>query len=419
MIRRSSFLPGVLCGLLAARAVAAAPNVNEQTIKAWGQLLQVEKALERYVATSELSSIHNEDVTLRSAISVLDAEKKLFYPERQQAISALLVRFGREIADLHDAADAFDNPSTKARMKKVQATHQELKRLYPETILAAAGPLAARMGCPMHREVVGKDGDRCPKCGMELDQPVRIPLLFTGGGTPALHTVQASVRLDGPLERGKEVKATLRLKQMTGNPVIITDLRVVHTQRIHLLIIDASLTDYHHVHPLPTAVPGEYAFTFTPTKPGTYRAWADLRTTLTGFQEYAMTDISAAGQGEPLPAKAVILRAELEGLRYTLTLDKRTIKAGEPMRARLRVTDAKGRPFKELEPVMATFAHLVAFHEDHKTVLHIHPKATKLPLPTHRGGPELEFQIYAPTLATTASSPRSRSRGRRSSSPSP
>ena len=91
MMRRSSILPGVLCGLLAASSVAAAPNVNEQTIKAWGQLLQVEKALERYVATSELSSIHNEDVTLRSAISVLDAEKKLF-PERQQAISALLVR---------------------------------------------------------------------------------------------------------------------------------------------------------------------------------------------------------------------------------------------------------------------------------------------------------------------------------------
>ena len=117
-------------------------------------------------------------------------------------------------------------------------------------------------------------------------------------------------------------------------------------------------------------------------------------------------------------AKAVILRAELEGLRYTLTLDKR-IKAGEPMRARLRVTDAKGRPFKELEPVMATFAHLVAFHEDHKTVLHIHPKATKLPLATDRGGPELEFQIYAPDPRYTASSPRSRSRGRRSSSPSP
>jgi hypothetical protein len=70
---------------------------------------------------------------------------------------------------------------------------------------------------------------------------------------------------------------------------------------------------------------------------------------------------------------------------------------GSPVRAKLRVTDLAGRPWKQLEPIMATFAHLVGFNEDGKTVLHIHPKMTKLPLPEDRGGPELELQLYVET----------------------
>jgi hypothetical protein len=46
---------------------------------------------------------------------------------------------------------------------------------------------------------------------------------------------------------------------------------------------------------------------------------------------------------------------------------------------------------------MATFAHLVAFNEDGKTVLHIHPKMAKLPAPEDRGGPELEVQLFVET----------------------
>lgn len=44
---------------------------------------------------------------------------------------------------------------------------------------------------------------------------------------------------------------------------------------------------------------------------------------------------------------------------------------------------------------MGTFAHIVGFSEDYRTVLHMHPQGAKLLIPTDRGGPELEFQMYA------------------------
>ena len=44
---------------------------------------------------------------------------------------------------------------------------------------------------------------------------------------------------------------------------------------------------------------------------------------------------------------------------------------------------------------MAAFAHLVGFNEDKETVLHMHPIGAPISKASERGGPELEFKIYA------------------------
>ena len=72
-----------------------------------------------------------------------------------------------------------------------------------------------------------------------------------------------------PAVAGREVRAALRLRTGSGKPVAPEDLLVTHTRRLHLLLIDPSLTDYQHVHPGPTRTPGEWAFAFTPRRTGT------------------------------------------------------------------------------------------------------------------------------------------------------
>src|SRR6267154_2582893 len=74
---------------------------------------------------------------------------------------------------------------------------------------------------------------------------------------------------------------------------------------------------------------------------------------------------------------------------------RRPSKWRERVQQRLRVTETNGEPFTRLEPVMATFAHLVGFNEDYQTVLHMHPMGPPVLRRSERGGPELEFQIYA------------------------
>ena len=106
-----------------------------------------------------------------------------------------------------------------------------------------------------------------------------------------------------------------------------------------------------------------------------------------------MTEIPAATTGEPLTNRAVNFKANVDGLSYELIFAQNTIQVGQPVRFRLRITSADGKGFTQLEPLMATFAHLVGFNQDYKTVMHLHPKGAPVLDPTARGGPELEFQI--------------------------
>ena len=80
---------------------------------------------------------------------------------------------------------------------------------------------------------------------------------------------------------------------------------------------------------------------------------------------------------------------------YELLFRDDSLKVGKPIAGRLRITDGAGKPFTQLEPVMDSFAHLVGFYEDRKTVLHIHPNGAPVLSPGARGGPDLEFQFYA------------------------
>lgn len=107
-----------------------------------------------------------------------------------------------------------------------------------------------------------------------------------------------------------------------------------------------------------------------------------------------MANLASSTTGDPLTDKSIKLRTDLDGLRYDLIFDKAKLKAEQPAIGRLRITKLDGTPFTELEPIMGAFAHLVGFNEDYKTVVHVHPKGSKLLTAQDRGGPKLEFLFY-------------------------
>ena len=394
-------LVGLALGLTASVSLAAEtppPSATPQTptpshfapaAEAWAMLFQMMGRLHNAVEKRELTLIDPEDSVARAAVSsIINQPPPLSEPLKMQWI-----HFVRGIAVLHIAADEGKADGAAALMKQIEQELEALQKTADPEVLKAAHKLAARYTCPMHPDVMGTKNGLCPKCGMPLDQPVVImPSLFgSGTGQPA---VIATISTDAPLEPGKLAHATLHLWRTTDHPVTLDQLIEVHTAKIHLLIVDQSLKDCHHVHPQATGTPGDYSFEFTPTKPGAYYAWADVRPLPFGLQEYDKSLIAGTGKPEPVSDKKTPLVADSEGFHFELSLEKGEVKVGEVTNARLRVTrDGKG--FTQLEPVMNAFAHLVGFGEDGETVLHMHPTGAPIVNGSDRGGPVLEFKIFA------------------------
>ena len=370
---------------------ATLPRVDQA--RSLGMLSQVVMQLVQYVKSKDLSAIHNEDVILGAAASELLAHADAIAANQSGDFKSSLTAFCSEVGALHLVADLNQQARSETELGKVLESFARLKAHFPTEIVAQAQGYLETFTCPMHREVVGKRSDFCPKCGMPLDQLSRVLPSNSGFPSPGQQSVRASVSTSAPLTVGQPVTALLHLQRPTGDPVLLSDMIETHTKKIHLLIVDSSLTDYHHEHPIPTRNPGEYSFSLTPAKPGGYRVWADIRPYPLGLQEYAMTEIPAATTGEPLTNRAVNFKANVDGLSYELIFAQNTIRVGQPVRFRLRITSADGKGFTQLEPLMATFAHLVGFNQDYKTVMHLHPKGAPVLDPTARGGPELEFQI--------------------------
>lgn len=193
---------------------------------------------------------------------------------------------------------------------------------------------------------------------------------------------------------GKKVVQIKLTKIKDDQPITLNDLKEAHTQKVHLLIVDDSLTDYHHVHPRATKEPGVYQFEWTPKIKGNYKLWADLVPVDTNEQQYVAFDLI---QGEKAAAvdKKVSLQSTVDGYTFKLSFDNEKLIAGTPVMGKILVTDAKGDPVKALEPIMAAYAHIVGFSENLKSVVHLHPMGAEPTKETDRGGPELDFHLEA------------------------
>lgn len=205
-------------------------------------------------------------------------------------------------------------------------------------------------------------------------------------------TVALTLTPSAPLKAGQTVQVSAKLTTLAdGKPLTPDELKESHTKKVHLLIVDPSLSDYHHIHPVAGKTPGEYVFDFTPMKDSSYRVWANVVPVATGKQEFAQADMGEPAKEKPVIDMSTNTTATVGGYDFTLSLNGEP-KAGSPVMASVSVAK-DGKPFAALEPVMGAFAHTVGFSEDYTSVLHIHPMGKEPTDDSARGGPDLMFHI--------------------------
>lgn len=201
---------------------------------------------------------------------------------------------------------------------------------------------------------------------------------------------------DAPARAGQAVRVTVRLATSTGKPLAPADLRVEHTRRLHLLLVDPSLDDYQHLHPEPGARPGDWVFEFTPRFGGDYRVFADFVPIATSRGLYAGTDFRVEGPLHPAefnrPTQETV---EQSGVRFHLRVAEGAVRAGVTADLIFSVERVDGGEVV-LQPVMDAYAHLVAFDSARGGFAHLHPMDAGLAQAPDRRQPTLRFKVTIP-----------------------
>jgi rubrerythrin len=343
---------------------------------------KIDGELAAILATSSSTKKQEVSASLLQQLTGLKEQSIMVFGSRRRQLEEKLKQLGQSCEEWQSASS---DEAARAAAERAEGLWPEIKSLYPKEALQILPPL---WSCPMHQELMKTAAGNCPICGMPLE-----PIYVTQPQLTQAPIIRAEIVADSPLEVGKRADLRIRLFFLDNSqPVRLSDLEETHTRKIHLLISDITETDYHHEHPEP-AGDGEYAFSFTPQRPDTYRVWADLLPVQTHVQQYSVADIpsSTPRHGKMAENEPENRHAEIDGYKFDLSFEKALIQERDTVAGKLRVTQPDGQPCNKLGVVMGAFGHFVGFGDEFATVLHLHPVGPLITDPEARGGPELPF----------------------------
>jgi len=213
--------------------------------------------------------------------------------------------------------------------------------------------------CPMHPEVTGIQGDKCPKCGMNL--------VAVQADESAKYEVELTT-LPQPIVVGRSAILTLAITQ-NGQHV---PLEISHEMKVHLMVVSEDLRWYRHIHPI-QQTDGTYTVTETFHNGGRYLLFADfkpmgstqvLRTLQIDVEGYHMTSVAE------MSAKWVS-----DVACYNVTLENGSdFETGRVQPLKIAVAkDGKKLKESDLEQYLGASAHIVMISAADKEFLHIHP----------------------------------------------
>jgi hypothetical protein len=173
---------------------------------------------------------------------------------------------------------------------------------------------------------------------------------------------------------GENVALELRVRLVNSLDLReVTDFDLQHERLVHLFVVNDDLTEFAHLHPEP-AGPGVFRLTHRFARPGRYRLWADVAPRDAGSQVLLATLTVAPGDG-PTPGGAAAPPSPTPSptTRVALTLPDGGLQAGRTAVVIADLTDARGRPVRDLQPWLGALGHLLLVHRGADRFAHAHP----------------------------------------------
>ena len=155
----------------------------------------------------------------------------------------------------------------------------------------------------------------------------------------------------------------------TTNSISDKDLIETHTKILHLVVYDASLNEFNHVHPEFNGASWDVELNLLVS--GSYIVWAQGKT-LNG-KEFSVSRSLFVENGEPEIAVASLgdVRVGTDGTTQ-VELANTKLKAGKMAMIDFIVTRTDGS-VPSLSPYLGAFAHVIATQLNGNDLIHVHP----------------------------------------------
>lgn len=228
--------------------------------------------------------------------------------------------------------------------------------------------------CPMHPEVTGKEGDKCPKCGMALEHMDEAP--EKGNFQMQLTTSPQTI------EAGKPATLVFTPKNK-DNASAAVPLEVQHEKKIHLILVSEDLSWFNHIHP-EYQTDGSYTVEETFPNGGNYLLYADYKPSGSTHQ---LEKINVVVKGKTVPAKTfTTIQNTAVSDAYTITLkpDDGVFISNKAIHFD-GVFTKNGKSFdvNQLQNYLGAKGHMVAINTETKDYLHLHPEVEGVILHFH------------------------------------
>ncbi len=179
----------------------------------------------------------------------------------------------------------------------------------------------------------------------------------------------------GEVSLNKKCEFEINLKEFDGSPLSADEVALSHTQKIHLMVVDPSLEDYQHLHPVADGLfDGIWRFSFTPKRIGEYKIFLDLIPIRSPRRVLLSSSFMVEGETKIVQQKEQSTHFAIKNRKFTLDITPSEL-SGEEIVLTFKARNLNGQPLT-LRPVMGAHAHMVAFDWDRKGFAHLHPLET-------------------------------------------
>ncbi len=217
--------------------------------------------------------------------------------------------------------------------------------------------------CPMHPEMQGHEGEHCNTCGMAFEK--------TDGSVDAGQFKMEFHASSEAIVSGEQVALFFHPRNLMATQLAVP-LDISHEKKIHLFLVNEELTWFDHIHPKYQS-DGSYVVEETFPSAGKYILYADFKPSGSASQvEQYLLEVSGDSK-EKQTAKKV--KAEGSSGPYSISLipDDGVFYAKREIHFD-GVINRNGKSFdaNELQNYLGSKGHLIAVHEESKTLVHLH-----------------------------------------------